>query len=463
MRLQAARLKLQIIALELLFLAAPAEAATYYVATTGDDANPCTQSSPCRTIARGSSVLSAGDTLLIRSGTYTESLTNGYQGFSWRNGTSWDNLTRYTNYPNETVVLQPFDSVYGVMQFGNTTLYVEVSGLVMDARNAYEAVRLETYNGSEAKYIRLLNNDIKNSPRHGILGGGSSCEFVNNDIHHNAEYGFYSGASYDGSGSLYEGNRIHDNGGYAMHIYDAIREVDNNVIRNNVMYNNGTGFWFNGNESPEWRTPPAVIISEGRNNSFYNNLLYNNHAGLFVGYGAVDSKIFNNTIYGNATYGLDVNAAYSGSINAEVINNIVYGNGASQLTNDATNTTLHHNLTDQAPRFMDAANGDFHVQPGSPAIDAGVDLSSRGVTTDLEGIPRPQGSGFDLGAYEFRVTTLLRGDLNKDGKRDLTDVRLLIYMLIGQQAKTPEADLTGDGAVTLADVQALIRLLAGIP
>jgi len=54
------------------------------------------------------------------------------------------------------------------------------------------------------------------------------------------------------------------------------------------------------------------------------------------------------------------------------------------------------------------------------------------------------------------------GDLDGNGKRDLADVRLLIYMLLGQQAKTPEADLTGDGAVTLADLQALIKLLVGL-
>jgi hypothetical protein len=101
------------------------------------------------------------------------------------------------------------------------------------------------------------------------------------------------------------------------------------------------------------------------------------------------------------------------------------------------------------------------VQAGSPAIDTGVTLAV--VTTDIEGTSRPQGSSYDIGAYEYRATTLLPGDLNKDGRRDLADVRLLIYMLIGQQVKTPEADLTGDGVVTLADVQVLIRLLVGLP
>jgi len=74
------------------------------------------------------------------------------------------------------------------------------------------------------------------------------------------------------------------------------------------------------------------------------------------------------------------------------------------------------------------------------------------LNVNTNGCPFPAGYG-----------ETLRGDLNGDGKRDLADVRLLIYMLIGQQPKTPEADLTGDGAVTLADVQALIRLLVGIP
>ena len=49
----------------------------------------------------------------------------------------------------------------------------------------------------------------------------------------------------------------------------------------------------------------------------------------------------------------------------------------------------------------------------------------------------------------------LRGDLDGNGTRDLTDVRIMIYMLLGQQAKTPEADLDGDGQVRLSDLQAL--------
>jgi hypothetical protein len=43
-----------------------ATATTYYVATTGNDANPGTQAQPFRTILKGLTGLRAGDTLYIR-------------------------------------------------------------------------------------------------------------------------------------------------------------------------------------------------------------------------------------------------------------------------------------------------------------------------------------------------------------------------------------------------------------
>jgi hypothetical protein len=49
------------------------------------------------------------------------------------------------------------------------------------------------------------------------------------------------------------------------------------------------------------------------------------------------------------------------------------------------------------PRFVDAAQQDFHLQVGSPAIDAGMDA---GVANDFDGLPRPQGGRHDIGAFE---------------------------------------------------------------
>jgi hypothetical protein len=43
--------------------------------------------------------------------------------------------------------------------------------------------------------------------------------------------------------------------------------------------------------------------------------------------------------------------------------------------------------------------GDFHLNPGSPAMDRGA--SEGAPATDLDGNGRPRGSGVDIGCYEF--------------------------------------------------------------
>ena len=71
-----------------------------------------------------------------------------------------------------------------------------------------------------------------------------------------------------------------------------------------------------------------------------------------------------------------------------------------------------------------------------------------------------QGLGYDVGAYEWRAQSSVRGDLDGDGQVTLADLRLLIQMLTGLvPVELATADLDGDGQVTLADVRALILIL----
>jgi hypothetical protein len=58
------------------------------------------------------------------------------------------------------------------------------------------------------------------------------------------------------------------------------------------------------------------------------------------------------------------------------------------------------------PQFVNAAGFDFHLRSNSPAKDAGVNVAPAnpyvpsGSMTDKDGVVRPQGKAFDVGAYE---------------------------------------------------------------
>ena len=52
------------------------------------------------------------------------------------------------------------------------------------------------------------------------------------------------------------------------------------------------------------------------------------------------------------------------------------------------------------PLFVDPLGGDYHLRPGSPAIDAGSAIAEA-LPADHDGLPRFQGRAPDLGAYEF--------------------------------------------------------------
>src|SRR5262249_30848580 len=113
--------------------------------------------------------------------------------------------------------------------------------------------------------------------------------------------------------------------------------------------------------------------------------------------------LYNNTVYGNAG-GLQI---YSNT-GAVVTNNVFSSTGAFDVAQAGSPVGFSDNLCDAAetgctaisdPRFVDAAGADFHLQPTSPAIDAGAAVSD--VRTDFDGVSRPQGAAYDIGAYEY--------------------------------------------------------------
>jgi hypothetical protein len=78
-----------------------------------------------------------------------------------------------------------------------------------------------------------------------------------------------------------------------------------------------------------------------------------------------------------------------------VRNNIVYSPAVASTV--AQGTVLEQNNYTFDPLFEGAAQGNFHLQSGSPVIDQGITIQNR---TDFEGNARPLRAAHDIGAFE---------------------------------------------------------------
>lgn len=76
------------------------------------------------------------------------------------------------------------------------------------------------------------------------------------------------------------------------------------------------------------------------------------------------------------------------------------GNKYASLNAVQSGIGFEQNGLSADPQFANAASDNYRLSSSSPCIDTGVDVSSSGVVEDIEGKPRPQGKGFDRGAYE---------------------------------------------------------------
>ena len=187
---------------------------------------------------------------------------------------------------------------------------------------------------------------------------------------------------------------VHDNRGVAIELYtnedvevDATRSTDRTVIRSNRIHDHPEG---------------GMLISGGAEVLVYNNLVYRGGSAITVWWESTDVRLFNNTIHdlpvGDAT-GIRL---YPSSSNTVVRNNLVYlpNQMGLELQDDGAPGTIAEDNFFDDPSFVAPGGGDFHLKAGSPAIDSGATLPE--VEDDFDGVKRPQGNRYDIGAFEAR-------------------------------------------------------------
>ena len=414
-----------------------AQSGVYYVATNGNDNNPGSESQPFRTITRGVRNLRPGETLLVKAGLYQEELNNTIPS-----GESWERPVTLRAYPGDEVIIMPAagQGAQRVLNF-RSNHHIIIDGFILDGTHVmYETVK---FSGNvdpsipSPHHIRLINNEIRNAGAaqssngeykafsSGVLASGRAnyIEYINNRIHSNGVTDFDHGIYHISSYALIEGNIIYNNHGSGIKVGWAQNAVDN-VVRNNLIYDNNVAQGFDGQK----KQGRGIGVYAGTGTLVYNNVIRGaHHSGIDVTYGGHNARIFNNTVYNTSGYGIAIGFGADSSQSAQntvVRNNIVIQRfqqiaianlrGTNTLIeNNLTfgvntevrqgpgggNATINNNLVNVDPRFVNINNYDFTLQAGSPAIDVGANLSE--VAMDFAGNVRPQGSGFDLGAFEF--------------------------------------------------------------
>jgi parallel beta-helix repeat protein len=389
-------------------------AATYFVAKSGSDSNSCTAAqnlaTPKQTIAAGLNCLGtapgagAGHTVEVLAGTYTEVIRNNLPM-----GTSWSQpFTLRARAGNLVTIKASSDANLFLAGIGTPAMYSIVEGFVFDGTNLRGSwidnatAGNITLNGpTHVRFIRneLINNDYSS----GFYTGYSNhLEIINNKVHGGLwkPTGFSHGMYIEGSHNLIEGNELYDLVAFGIQIYSTAGYPSYNVIRRNRVYD----FALNR------ETAAGILLSSGSDNQAYNNIVYNGvgslgDGGTGIGVTGPNNLVYNNTVYNNTWMGIDTTNA----TNTMVKNNIVVGNGyAFSPYGLGSGTVFAGNLcgTTSAgcalagdPKFAAVAGGDFHLLSTSPAIDRGVTLSL--VSTDFDGMSRPQGAAYDIGAYEY--------------------------------------------------------------
>jgi len=262
---------------------------TYYIATNGNDLNPGTQALPWRTIQHAADNVNAGDTVLIKAGTY-------YGAFRLTVSGAPDNYITFQNYGDGEVVIDGENVSIGQESIG--------TGVIIFGSSDYVGV----------SYNRIRGLTIRNSASNGVL--------INGDAYYN----------------VIEDCTIED---FGYKIPDAgisiRRGAAYNLIQNNTITTARTAY-----SDPLHRASGVSVVREpGEGNVIRSNYIYGVDDGMSDGIGGwqnerwtdgpyKDCDIYGNVIGPTRDDGIE---SEGGDINVRIWGNTVLCGGASHFAN----------------------------------------------------------------------------------------------------------------------------------
>ncbi len=209
--------------------------------------------------------------------------------------------------------------------------------------------------------VTIRRNIIKDNIafNHGYIGcGGGGITVESSEVL--IENNIITGNSYSGNDANYEGG-----GGISLRDNYLITVINNTIF---------------GNSSPKGS---GIHTSEGYAGLIQNNIIWGNEGSIN------GEQVSIETGYepGPVPEGLDIQ--YNDIQSPGIV--VIYRNNFQDTFSGVNNIDLD-------PLFVDVESNDFHLQENSPAIDAAVSMNAP--DHDFDGNERPQGGGYDIGAYE---------------------------------------------------------------
>ncbi|MFN0108971.1 MAG: right-handed parallel beta-helix repeat-containing protein [Blastocatellia bacterium] len=403
-------------------------AATYYVAANGNNNNPGTAAQPWATLQKAVDAVAPGDVIIVRAGTYAGCRIG-------KSGTANLPITLKADSGARPLInsLASTNRHQSLIEIENFDL--RVSYWIVDGFELSGAPR-HGVDIRNADYITVQNCYSHNNGSTSVRGDGIFLGFSEhptlqfNELSYNSEHGLYHSNSADYP--TIRGNRLHHNANAGIHINGDLSQGGDGVIsfgliEKNVIWENGVG-------------GGSGINCDGLSDSIIrNNLLYANKASGISLYaidaaaGASRNQVLHNTIIqasngrwclnippsdgvasptGNvAKNNIFIHPGTRGSVTTYsaaalqsdyniVVNRFSQDDGNTFITLaawQAAGQDQHSIVSTPETLFIDAANNNYRLKTGSPALNAGTNVT---VAEDADGVPRPQGSAADIGCYE---------------------------------------------------------------